>query len=292
MSDTLLSPPAAEPVQTPDDSVAAAVPDPIITTPDDRDWSQAVNPDGTFDTKAHEYGIPEHWKSVGGIVESYKDLQRMKGHPGAEATPEQISTFREAYGIPEVANAESYGVELPEELKEAYSLDSLNEVVKAANESAHLGHSAMIKAVIGKFGEIEVAGRGQAALETAEQQATKLAENAKALEADPNFAGERRTAALQTTANGLNASLAALGESQDSVEAKDIARNPLMLRVIHHFASKTTQDSTNLGSSVSDLRSSEEQANDIIENPANALYDAYHDGDKIVGKKVLALMGA
>ena len=66
-------------------------PAPIITSPADRDWTTAVKPDGSFDAKAHEWGIPEHMKSVGGMFESYQNLQRMKGMPGAEATPEQIA---------------------------------------------------------------------------------------------------------------------------------------------------------------------------------------------------------
>ena len=64
-----------------------------------------------------------------------------------------------------------------------------------------------------------------------------------------------------------------------------------MLRVIHHFASKTTQDNTNIGGSISDLRSQEEQGDDVINNPTNPLYAAYHAGDPVVGKQVLRMMG-
>ena len=290
MSETLLDQaPAAEAVITPAEPTHT---EPIIASTEDRDWTQAIKADGDFAPKAHEYGIPEQWKSVGGIVESYKDLQRSKGPPGSDGTPEQISAYRQSNGVPENANSEAYGITLPEELTDAYSPEALNEIVKVANDSSHLGHVEMIQAVVSKFGELEISGRGQAAEETATEQAAQLAENSKSLEADPNFSGDRRTAALQTTANGLNASLDALGEDQNSEAAKDIARNPLMLRVIHHFASKTTQDATNLGSTVSDLRSPEEQANDIIGNPNNPLYKSYHEGDVIAGKKVLSLMGA
>lgn len=288
MSETLLDAPAA--TEAPATETPATEAPPIVSTEADRDWSGALNADGSFDAKAHEYGVPEQFKSLGGVLESYKELQRMKGAPGEEATPEQLSAFREAHGIPEVANAESYGIELPEALKEVYKPESINEIVKVANESAHLGHTGMLKAVIAKFSEMEVAGMQEMESATAEQQAQVLAERAKQLEQNPNFTGDRKAAALQTSANALNAALGALGVDANSEEAKEVARSPLMVQILHHYGSKTGQDSTNLGNASTDLRSGEEQANDIISNPNNPDYEAYHAGNETVGKRVLALM--
>lgn len=292
---TLLSPAPAPEASTPAPEATPqpeqTTPEQIITPADDRDWTTAINQDGTFTDVAYKYGIPEQWKSPGAILESYKDLQRMKGAPGEEATPEQLSAYRQANGVPEIANAESYGIEIPGEMKDIIPAEGLNEIVKVANESAHLGHTAMLKAVVSKFGEIETAARAESDKATAEERQEKLAESAKMLESDPNFQGDRKTAALQTAANGLNSALEALGETSDSEAAQDLARNPLAVRILHHFASKMGQDATNLGAPISDLRSGEEQADDIINNPSNPLYKAYHEGDKHAQQKVLTLMG-
>lgn len=295
MSDTLLSPspeaPEVIPEVTPSPD-ATPQPESIITPPGDRDWTKAIKADGSFDKAAHEYGVPEHWKSVGGIIESYKELQRVKGAPGPEATPEQVKAYRDANGIPEVANAQQYGIELPPELQDVYEEGSIDRVIKAANENAHLGHAEMMKAMISEFTAMEVEGLKAKSEATEAEQKAKLEAAAKMLESDPNFAGERKTAALQTTANGFNAALSALGEDPDSDSARELARNPLAVRIIHHFASKTGQDTTDMGSSISDLRSKEEQADDIINNSSNPEYAAYHAGDTIVQQKVLKLMGA
>ena len=225
-------------------------------------------------------------------MESYKNMQRMKGSPGAEATPEQLTAYREANGIPEVANAESYGLTLPDELKDIYGDDALNEIAKVANESSHLGHREMMQAIVAKFTEMEVVGMSKAAEASEQAHAAKLAESVKMLEADPSFQGQNRGAALETSSNALNAALSALGVDADSPEAREVASSPLMVRILHHFGSKTSQDSTQLPGATADLRSGEEQANDIISNPNNPDHQRYHDGDDEVGKKVLRLMGA
>lgn len=296
MSDTLLTPPApAAPASTPEPASAeSAAPtpqaDPIVSTPADRDWTQAIKADGSFEPKAHEYGIPEHFKSLGGMFESYQNMQRLKGAPGQEATPEQLTAYRQANGIPEVANVESYGIQLPDELKDAVSPDSLNEIVKVANETAHLGHVEMLKSVVSKFGELEMANLAANAQETEQEANAKLEQAAQILNSDPAFQGDKRTGALQTAANALNSALGSLGVDPNSAEAQDIARNSMMVRILHHFGTKMSQDTTNLGAPNSDLRSGEEQANDIITNPNNPDYKRYHEGDETVAKKVLGLM--
>jgi len=296
MSETLLTPPAsAEPSAAPAPEakpVESTTPEQIITPPEDRDWTKAINPDGTFTQDAHKWGVPEQWKSPGAIIDSYKNLQKMKGAPGEEATPEQLSAYRQANGIPEVVNLESYGVQLSDEMKEIVPEETLGEILKVANESAHLGHTPMVNAMVSKYAEITEGIERQLAEQTVEEQKAALEASKQTLHSDPNFQGDKMTAAIQTATNGLNSSLEALGEDPNSDAAKEVARNPLMVRILHYFASKMGQDSTNLGNPVADLRSGEEQADDIINNPANPLHKPYHDGDVFAQKKVLSLMGA
>ena len=236
--------------------------------------------------------MPEHYKSIGDYDKSYKELQRMKGAPGAEATQEQINAFRSSHGVPEVVNSQAYGIELPKELQEIYKPESIDQILKVANENAHLGHVEMMKAVFSEFGQMEMKGIADHTAATEAEKAAKLQEDAKMLEADPSFAGDKKQAALQTSANALNAALDSLGVDPKSEEALEVARSPLMVRILHHFGSKTSQDGVNLGPSNADLRSNEEIANDIMENPNNPEHALYKSGDERVGKKVLRLMGA
>ena len=286
MTDTLLNPEQGE------STTASPTQEPIIKTQDTHDWSKALNADGTFTQDAYDFGVPGHFKSFGAFNKSYKELQRVKGAPGDEATAEQIKAFREANGVPEITNAEAYGIELPDGLKEVYQPESLDRIVKVANENAHFGHVAMLKAVINEFSTMEMQGMADLQKASEEAQAAKLEANAKLLEEDKNFSGSNKNAALQTSANALNAALDALGVDPSSDEAREVARSPLMIRILHHYGSKTSQDGMNLGALSADLRSGEEQANDIMTNPANPEYKLYHEGDERIGKKVLALMGA
>ncbi len=292
MSETLLTPAPVVNEPAPQNNEPAPVAnEPIIQPGAESDWSKALNADGTFTDDARGYGVPEQFKSVGGLMESYKNIQRLKGALDSEATPEQIQAYRESHGVPANANLEAYGITIPENLKDHYSDESLNRVVKAANDVSHLGHSAVLQAVFSEFTAVEMEGlQAQSAQSEIAQQA-QLQASQEMLDKDPNFQGDKRAGSLQTTANALNAALGALGVESNSPEAKELARNPLMVRILHHYGSKTSQDSINLGHSNTDLRSGQEQADDIITNPNNPEYDSYHSGDARVGKKVLGLMG-
>ena len=190
-----------------------------------------------------------------------------------------------------MVNAEAYGLELPDELKDAYPEGALDSIVKAANDSAHLGHTEMMKAVVAQFATMEVEGRAAQTQAAEADHAAQLAENAKILESDPNFAGANKTGALQTAANALNSALNGLGVDPNSEEAAEVARSPLMVRILHNLGSRMTQDTTQLGAAPVDLRSGQDQAIDIMTNPTNPEYALYQSGDERVGKKVLALQG-
>lgn len=251
------------------------------------DWTKLVNADGTFKPEAHAAGLDQHWKSVGGIQKAYKDLQAHKfGYPAEDWAPERLQEYRQGQGVPDQASAAAYGLEVPEEIAHVMDPASLERIAGAA----HAAHTppAVMQAILKEYVAIEQ----EAIAKLQSESATELEARDQRLRADPAFSGDSYKAAKETAENVMNTLADKLGVARNDPEMLELARSPLMLRMMHKVAGHYSQDSTGSLKGDVDLRSNEEKASDIITNAANPKHKLYHEGDPVVQKEVLRLMGA
>lgn len=251
------------------------------------DWSKALNPDGTFTEAAHKAGLDEHWKSIGAMQKSYKELQAHKfGYPDENWSPERVAEFRKGLGVPEQGNAEAYGIEVPEEISQYLPKESLDRIAQKAHES----HTPpqVLQSIFFEYAEIEK----EALAKQQQEVEAERTEREKRLAEDPAFTGANNQAAKETATNVILNLADKLGVDRNDPELLELGSSPLMMRMMHRVAGMTSQDGMPSLRGESDLRSNEEKASDIMTNPNNPEYQRYMEGDPAVQKKVLRLMGA
>lgn len=256
---------------------AAPATAPVQTPAAPASW---INPDGSFvegwhknlgDAYAPYAETAVNFKSVGDLV---KSVVRLRGsgpkYPGDQATPEDISRFREAAQVP--ADAKGYGLTPPENLPEGVTWDQATADHLA--EIAHKHHipAPALKALAAAQAEVE-AGRAKVA---AENQAKALQEAQNTLvnewrgDYDANLSMVRHTTGRLAEAAGIDpadASLAAM------------SNNPAFAKLIMQVVKNTGEGGVRTPAGTGDLRSARQRADEIMKGTDTQWGKAYQEGD-------------
>lgn len=250
--------------------------------------STFVNADGSFTEGWHAslgegYEGFSKFKNVGDLAKSYRHLEsKQPAYPGEDAKPEDVARFRQLAGVPD--SVEGYGLKAPEQLPEGVAWDGKTmERFAAVAHQYHVSAQAM-QALAGEF----LAYQGDVAAMIQKDQVGGVERAREELQkAWGNDFGTK----IQTAENVHKSLLPSLGVSTDSEEAKDLAKNPLYVRLLHEVSRYMRGDSKAVATpSGGDVLGGKERAQDIINNPKNPLYQSYWDGDENTQKMVKQLI--
>ena len=235
-----------------------------------------LNADGSFvdgwpnllqgDEYAEVRATAANYKNLPALLKGLKDskaaaMAKTEGMirlPGAEATPEEIAAYRQAIGVPETAD----GYELPKELPPDVIID--DEVFADFKATAH-GLNLTPN---------QVQALAQWQVKTEQLMAAKDAAETKAF-----VDGER--AKLETewganfTKNAMEARRAAATFGLDTNDP--IFQRADVVKAFQQVAASLSEDKLVTGESLSNKLSPEAQADDILNNPANAFHKAFSD---------------
>ena len=182
-------------------------------------------------------------KSQGDIVESYMNLEAFKGTPpaavqipNAETTPEGITAYRSANGIPETA--EGYEMTMPEQMPDGVSI---NDASMASYKESFLKHNLSPAQAQGIMEDhLALAGSD------AGQQLKAMDEAHKT-----NVANLRNEWGASYDSNLANAHLAVQSLTEATGEAIDpsLTNNPAFVKYMAHVHSMTAESSSSPHSS-------------------------------------------
>lgn len=247
------------------------------TTSSDNPYSALINSDGSFvdgwpnllngDEYADVRATAANYKSLPALLKGLKDskaaaMAKTEGMiklPGAEATPEEISAYRQALGIPDNADAYQFeNLQLPDGIElDGEALSTFKGVAHELN---------LTPAQAAKLVEFQAGLESQVAAKyAAEEKAFLEAESKKLQDAwgnnfQANFAMAQRAAAT-------------FGLDQNNPIFKDAA----VVQAFEKIARTISEDKLVKGEAITNRLGPEQQVDDIISNRENPLNKAYHD---------------
>jgi hypothetical protein len=226
-------------------------------------------------------GSISKFKSVTDLAKSYHHLESMLGKrsnavvpPTELSTPEEVSAFRKALGIPETSD--KYGLK-PEQMPEGFEWDPQFE--KMASDLAHKNNippSAM-KEMVGLYMSIEQAkaqemeSHFEAELKSGEQALRKV------------WPGE----AFDKNLLRVTAVAKTIGLDPESPGLRD----PNVVLALHRISDLMSEDKFAAAQMAgATAQGGSMRAKDIMTNPQNPLYQRYQKGDPDVAKMVEDLL--
>ncbi len=209
------------------------------------------------------------FKTVSDLAKSYHSLEQTLGSragavvvPGERSTPEEVSAFRRALGVPE--RVEDYNIR-PEKLPEGMEWN--NEAARPYVELAHKYNipPAAMKELVARHAESE-AQRGQVIAEMAQAQ----------LES-----GKRALQSAWGDEYGTKIDLATRAAKTAGVDPRSSGfTDPEVVKAFARLGEMISDDKlVGGGSGYGALQGGAARARDIQTNPHNPLYQKYQDGD-------------
>lgn len=268
------------PSNDPPSLIGGTTPPPDGGTPPPPTEAPWINPDGAFSDKWTEK-LPAdlegreslgRFKSVADLAKSYRNLETMVGKktlvPNEKSTPEEISAFRKALGVPD--NLAEYDIK-PEKLPEGLEWSEDN-----GKKFAEIGHKfnvppAAMKALVAEYCNIKQAEMQAIAQEIESRKQSGVAELKKTWGAD----FDKNLAVAQSAAKmaGVNPDTFGFGD-------------PEVVKAFVRLASQLSDDKLVPGGAGSVNISGVARAKDIQTNPDNPLHKKYADGDPDVVQMV------
>lgn len=239
-----------------------------------------VGADGAFAEKWYEQLPPEFsphhsqlgtFKDVAGLAKSYIHM-RANGpsYPGTNATEEDVARFRQIAQVPE--KPEGYGIAKPESLPEGLEWD--DNVVNRVLQVAHKHHvpAAALKAIIAEHTAIE--GERAAAYKDASAKAQQDAQNELVNEWRGDFEANSSKARHMAGVLANNA-----GIPEDSPALAQLANNPAFAKLMMQVTKLTGEDGMRAPAGFGDLRSAQQQADEIMAGKDAVWGAKYLEGD-------------
>ena len=258
---------------TPDPAAAAApaTPPASLIGPDgslNKDWALSFGDEyAPLNEQANKF------TSIGGLLESYHHARSTQiQYPGQDATPEQITAYRQASHVPDEPSIEAYGLTRPADLPDTVPWD--DELGAAVAKAAHQAHGspAVVKAIADTYNQYMLK-----AMEGMQ------AEQAKADEAKKSQLIEQWGADFQahsSTARHTLATFAAqAGLDPDSPGLKGLANNPEALLILHSVSKHIGEDNIRTPHGYGDLRSDQQRADAIMDGTDPEWGPKYKTGD-------------
>lgn len=240
-------------------------------------YANLINPDGTFkegwvndltDDRFSEYrATAANYKDLPSLLKGLKEsksaaMQRLDGMvkvPGEGATEEDIAAFRKGLGVPE--SPDGYEIKI-DGLPEGIELDE-----GLASEFKKLAHeNNLTPAQVNRLAAFQV--QTEARMREAQQaeQEAYLSEQRKTLESEWGNDFQKNMSLAQRTA-------ATFGLEQDH----PVFNHADMVQALAKIGNAISEDRLVSGESMSNKLNPEHQAEDIMTNPDNALYQAYRN---------------
>lgn len=287
--------PAAAPAAAAPEAPASTTPAPestpaASTTPETTPASSpAIAPDGSLgdgwhttlgDEFAPHGETLSRFKNVGDLAKSFIHARNMKpAFPGADATPQDIETWRTLAGVPE--SPEGYGITKPEELPAGveWNDDRVAKFTQLAHK--HHVHPDFLKEAIALDMEINgglVAQAQQQAQEAQQQAKTELME-----QWGSKF--EENASTVRHWADKLAAS----GEIPPEKVA-GLANDPTFGRIILEVSKLVSEDSIRTPLGFGDVRSPQQQYDDIRNGKDEQWSERYKNGDPAAMEHVTNLI--
>lgn len=218
------------------------------------------------------------FKTLGDFVKSYQGLEKMLGKsaqgtfvPNEDSTPEEISAYRRAIGVPE--SADGYQLK-PEGLPDGLLWD--DDTARAAAEIAHKYN--VPPGAMREFVDMQMQIERGRVVAMQENIARQIEAGTQELQ---HYWGDRfddRISKVKQLAH-----LAGVDPQSNGF------LDPNMVRAFARISDLIGDDQFVGGSSAPRMNSAE-QAKDIMTNPQNPLYTRYQEGDRDVVERVLGML--
>lgn len=261
------------------------------------DFRQLVGDDGNFAPDFHSK-LPEDLKglekfrSPKQLLEGYRNLETLMGKkadavviPRADAPKEDWAPVLKRLGVPD--SPDGYGLKVPENLPEGVSVNPA-ELKEFATFAHGLG---LTPQQVSKLQEFDI-GRAGKQVAGGAAQAQALAQQEFASQQDVlNKAWGNGNERTQKAALAERAALT-FGFTQDEVKSDPLFRNAKFVMALARAGAAMSEDTLVKGSEVNSAGGMKAKGLDIINNPQNPLYKAYHDGSEDVRLQVQSYLRA
>ena len=279
-------PPTATPAATP--ATPAAPPAAAATPPGlalgpagalPKDWALQIGDEyAPYNDQANTFS------SIGGLLKSYQSLRSTQpSYPGADATTDQIASWRTASKVPAAATAEAYGITKPADLPEGVPWD--NDYAEAIAAAAHASHApaGVVQAITKASNEYMLATVDKIRESQAQAQKQAKDELIQAWGADfeARASTARHTIATFAAEAGLDPADPALAAIINSTAGQ---------RLFHAVSSHIGEDRVRTPAGYGDMRSAQQQAEEIMAGSDQHWGAKYRDGDPDAMKHVSALL--
>lgn len=249
------------------------------------------NPDGSFGEN-WQLGLGDEFAPHAAALAPFKDVKalaksyvhfRSTGpqYPGEHATPEDVTRFRAAAGVPIDGTATAYGVTLPDDAT-PLNREVMDRLAKVAHDS-HVPAAGFQKIVM-EYKALEEKARQEYA--DAEAAEAKAAQDALVGEwrgnYEPNKSIVRHLATTFATQAGVN---------PEDPGFQSLMDNPAFARVMLEVSKATSEDRITAPAGMGDLRAPQQVADAIMEgtDPTwGAKYTGGNREDKIAAAREVA----
>lgn len=270
--------PAAAPEPSPDPSPA---PEP---TPAGLVGEDFTFKEGWIDELGEEFedGRPtlSKYGDIKALAKSHISLQKMMGERAGklnpltpESTPEEVSKFRKAFGVPE--EAAGYGIKAPDNLPEGMQWNQ--EQADAYGEVLHKHHAppAMVEELMAMNAQAEIQRQEQseAAYDALVAEGTAELKKDWGSDYDKNIADAQRGAAT-------------LGLDPKGPFFND----PQIVKAMARMTGLVSESKLVTGHENPSLMDGPTRAQEIMNNPTNPYYQRYYEGDEKVQAMVAGLL--
>ena len=259
------------------------------------DFRTLVGEDGKFVQGYHDK-LPEkfrehatHFSKYGTplqVLEHTLNLQQLLGSkanavviPGEGATPEQVATFREKLGVPELPSG--YNIQKPDKLPEGveWSQERVDSFTKLAHEIS------LTPQQVAKLQEFDLNGQASQAQGFKEKllhiEQTELSKQSERLTKEwgngPDFTKKKELAERAAITAGF---------SPEDLGANPIFRNADVVMAFARIGALMSEDTLAKGAAAGGYNNSQSEADDIIKNPNNPLHARYWKGEEDVVRMV------
>lgn len=277
---------ATAPATTTDTGAANATTEPATTpaTTDSAPQFSAALPEGWHTQLGDEFAAHaptlERFKGVDDLARSYIHARQMKpSFPGADAAEQDVATWRQLAGVPE--SPDGYDVAKPEDFPE--DLEWNDDRVGQFKELAHKWHvhPGFLKEAMALDTQF-AAGALQTARQTVEQQQAEAKESLI-----KEWGGKfEENSSLVRHLTGRLAESAGLEPHQ----AQQLANDPGFAKVMLKVNSLLSEDSTRTPAGISDVRSPQQRADDIMAGKDPEWGEPYQRGDRQAMELVAKLL--
>lgn len=268
------APPAAAPAAPPDAPGSLLGSNDAGVTPPAEPAQPWINPDGAF-TEGWTSRLPDDLKDAAPTLGKYKtvaDLAKALHNangligkktlvPNEKSTPEEISAFRQAIGVPE--KLEEYDIK-PSEIPEGLGWNEDN-----ARKYAELGHKhnippAAMKAIVAEYANQRIAEMQIMAQEVDSRRQAGAADLKKTWgdDFDKNLGIAKQAAQIA----GANPESFGFGD-------------PEVVKAFVRLASQLSDDKLTAGNAGGTMQGGKTRAQDIMTNKNNPLFEKYQNGD-------------